>query len=307
MSLFSCLAVLACGCENHVGQAAGSRLEPKGTDVCSLVENPSAFANVVVVVTADVETDVRHFVLLVDPRCPGRGVALRFPSEPPERKDLAALRDLIFGPAGRASRIRARFSGTFQWTPAETPSRTLLLESYDGLHVLSAETPTTEMKRSVLTVTFRTDKSSYEINDAIRFEVALVNLGELPIKVYGDLLWGPNAGFELHVARPDGTEVFTGSMDHDFVVPSTLQSREAYARLLPGQFLGTFRTVPLAQLVLEAGTYLVYVDYLSPAPGALIHVKDVWTRERGKMRTKPLTILVLPNASSTMDSPPVKH
>lgn len=122
------------GCVGATRETQRSGAEPP-TEValCSLVEKPALFDGMVVEVVAEAVTDMHDFVVLLDSKCPGKGVALQFPGEPPENKDLEAFRDALFAMSNKQHTLLARFVGTYESHPGEVPSRVLVYRSHREL------------------------------------------------------------------------------------------------------------------------------------------------------------------------------
>src|SRR3546814_17784871 len=80
-------------------------------------------------------------------------------------------------------------------------------------------------------------RSSYWSSD-----VCSSDLSRSPIVLYGDLGWGALGGLTLRVSRMDGELVVHDKLDHDMIVPSTLQQHGYYSTLFRNQFIGISRT-----------------------------------------------------------------
>jgi hypothetical protein len=160
-----------------------------------------------------------------------------------------------------------------------------------------------KVAEDALAITLRADMDTYGRGGTLRLEVTLLNRSADAIALYGQLLWGPNAGLQLHVIGADGKEIRRPHVDHDFIVPSSIGSHGSYLKLPSGHYFGTVREIPLSQLVPEPGDYQLVVDYLSPAPAALVHIKGLWPRERGTLRSPPLLIRVLGTGLGEETSP----
>src|SRR3546814_10849326 len=125
-------------------------------------------------------------------------------------------------------------------------------------------------------------RSSYWSSD-----VCSSDLSRSSSVLYGDLGWGALGGLTLRVSRMDGELVVHDKLDHDMIVPSTLQQHGYYSTLFRNQFIGISRTAQVQELFPGPGQYKVWVEYLSPVPIESSLIKDkFWSIEKGRIASR---------------------
>jgi hypothetical protein len=131
------------------------------------------------------------------------------------------------------------------------------------------------------------------MQDELTLSVALQNQGNDPIVLYGKLGWGELGGVTLKVSRVGGELIHQEDLDHDMIVPSTLQSRDYYTKIFANQFVGITRTEQAKKLFPGPGQYKVWAEYLSPVPAASALIKDdFWSMEKGRISSRPILLTV---------------
>ncbi len=136
------------------------------------------------------------------------------------------------------------------------------------------------------------DSNTAAVGDEMQIRVLLENTGSEPLTVYGELLWGHRGGLTLVIQDQDGELVHPLFLVDEVVIPHKLREPTYYVRLAPGHFLGTVRTERVADLFSAAGNYIYWVEYLSPVPLKYYNQSDFWSRERGRIKSHRLRILV---------------
>lgn len=151
---------------------------------------------------------------------------------------------------------------------------------------------------SGLDVSLEADCPRYGMEDHISLSVAIENQSNDPVVLYSKLGWGGLGGLDLKVARQNGEIVPPKYLDHDMVIPSTLQMRDYYTTLFESQFIGATRTDQVSEIFPGPGDYKVWVEYLSPVPIATALVKEnFWSTEDGRIVSRPISLTVVEHSA----------
>jgi hypothetical protein len=161
-----------------------------------------------------------------------------------------------------------------------------------SLFVAAPSAQSTKEGQQVLTVTLAADRARYSLRDHINLDVRLTNVSNMPVTVFGELLWGYAGGLVLHVTDSSGREIPSRTLDDDMVVPSALVDRISFAVLNRNHYLGTTRVEPLEEFIREPGTYFIEVQYLSPVSRELGQGPGFWSREKGPVRSNKIGVHV---------------
>jgi hypothetical protein len=141
-----------------------------------------------------------------------------------------------------------------------------------------------------LAVSIRSVTTKYRINDEIRLEVQLSNVGHVPVLIRKEFFWGVGRT-HIRVFDPRHKEVFTDFLADAVPWPP---KEEAFLKLGPGEFFGTALVEAARDFVNNPGIYKFTVDYTSTVPEAWAHqylkLPDVplWTRERGTISSSEI-------------------
>lgn len=125
--------VLASFCHNPP-PLSGSEPAPSRTTVCSIAQGPKRFDNVLVIVSAEYESDGIEHDALVDRSCEGVGIVPVVSSGVTGGEALSAARHRGL-PGTTDKTIMATFIGVFRWMPDRDPSRVLLVRKIENLTV----------------------------------------------------------------------------------------------------------------------------------------------------------------------------
>jgi hypothetical protein len=146
---------------------------------------------------------------------------------------------------------------------------------------------------SDLAVGIKSNCTQYGMLDRMTISVALRNQSDGPVVLYSKLGWGELGGVMLRVSRINGELIHQKHLDHDMIVPSTLQEREYYSKLFENQFIGITRTEQVGEFFPGPGRYKVWAEYLSPVPAASSLIKDdFWPMEKGRIASIPVVLTV---------------
>jgi len=108
---------------------------------------------------------------------------------------------------------------------------------------------------------------------------------------------GVIGGLILHVLREDGSEVPWRPRVDESIIPSELRKLSSYVTVQPAHTFGVVRSDRLSALVDSPGTYRIFVEYLSPLPRNYANVQNLWTRDRGAIRSPEVELTVPLNGS----------
>lgn len=136
------------------------------------------------------------------------------------------------------------------------------------------------------------DRHTVKLGDRIFIEAQLRNMTERPVAFWGELLWGHRGGLILHVLRGDGSEVPPRPRVDESIIPSELRNLSSYVTVQPAHTFGVVRSDRVSVIVDSPGTYRIFVEYLSPLPRNYANVEDLWTRDRGAIRSPEVEVTV---------------
>lgn len=145
---------------------------------------------------------------------------------------------------------------------------------------------------SDVTLAISLDRRTAKLGDRILVEAQLRNMTGHPVAFWGELLWGHRGGLVLHVLRKDGSEVPSRPRVDESLVPSELRNRSSYVTVQPAHTFGVVRSDRVSALVDSPGTYRIFVEYLSPLPRNYANVENLWTRDRGAIRSPEVELTV---------------
>jgi hypothetical protein len=129
---FSILALVSfCCCPWSL---IGSEPAPLRTTVCAIAQGPKRFDNMLVVVSAEYESDGIEHDALVDRSCKGVGIVPVVSSGVVGGDALSAARHQGL-PGTTDKTIIATFIGVFRWMPDRDPSQVLLVRKIENLTV----------------------------------------------------------------------------------------------------------------------------------------------------------------------------
>lgn len=146
-----------------------------------------------------------------------------------------------------------------------------------------------------LAVTLRSTKTSYRISDEIQLEVQLLNAGHQPFLICRQLGWGYGRT-DIGVFDSKGRQVITTVLADELPPPPVV---EDFLKLEPHEFFGVLVQEPIRNFVNAPGTYQFVVNYTSHvseewARDRLKLPLPFWSRERGTVQSKRVTIIVTP-------------
>jgi len=136
------------------------------------------------------------------------------------------------------------------------------------------------------------DRRTAKLGDRILIEAQLRNMTERPVAFWGELLWGYRGGLILHVLREDGSEVPSRPRVDESIIPSELRNLSSYVTVQPAHTFGVVRSDRVSALVDSPGRYRIFVEYLSPLPRNYANVENLWTRDRGAIRSPEVELTV---------------
>jgi hypothetical protein len=100
--------------------------------LCTIVDNPSKFAGLLVTLVSQYESDGIERAVLVDSSCAGRGIAITAPARFAGKDQLEDA--LHVGLPGTMDKvISGTFTGRFAWYPGKNPSRVLAIREVYGV------------------------------------------------------------------------------------------------------------------------------------------------------------------------------
>jgi hypothetical protein len=120
-------------------RCAAPELPARAVAFCEIVSHPDRYDHSRVAFTTSIVSDGIENTALLDPSCPKRGMALVVSPDVKRSTGFQKIWAGIYrtGYIGTLDkRITARFSGTFLYTPANTPARTLVLDSVSQVNVV---------------------------------------------------------------------------------------------------------------------------------------------------------------------------
>jgi hypothetical protein len=146
-----------------------------------------------------------------------------------------------------------------------------------------------------LAVTLRSMKASYRITDEIQLEVQLLNAGHRSFLIRRQLGWGYGRT-DIGVFDAKGKQVVTTVLADELPPPPVA---EDFLKLDPHEFFGVLVQEPITNFVNAPGTYRFVVNYTSQvseewARDYLKLPMPFWSRERGTVQSKRVTIVVTP-------------
>lgn len=145
----------------------------------------------------------------------------------------------------------------------------------------------------VLDLSISTDKTVYKLNDRLKLQALLTNTSKDTLYIYAILSWGYSASLTLHVSDSLGRGVQAKHFDDSITPLPPPNDRNAFVRLYPQHFLGTYYYSSIDELNLnKPGEYTLFVEYHSPISAAGVQLKPFWGRENGTIRSKPVRIKV---------------
>ena len=166
----------------------------------------------------------------------------------------------------------------------------LLILSSCSLAAAQATDPKPE-----LAVTLRSIKPSYRITEEIQLEVQLLNAGHRSFLIRRPLGWGYGRT-DIGVFDSKGKQVVTTVLADELPPPPVA---EDFLNLGPHEFFGVLVQEPITNFVNAPGRYEFVVNYTSHVSEEWVrdHLKlptPFWSRERGTVQSKRVTIIVTP-------------
>lgn len=118
------------------GPVRESEERPMATTVCELVSRPGQYQGALVKLSADVESDGIHGIVLVDRACPTRGLSFRSSESQASFPGSAALSQAMFDKLSSRSgekQVAGAFVGRFEWREKEVPRWILHVSAVSGV------------------------------------------------------------------------------------------------------------------------------------------------------------------------------
>jgi len=145
----------------------------------------------------------------------------------------------------------------------------------------------------VLELSVSTDKTTYKPTDRLKLQVLLTNTSNGTVYVYAILSWGYSASLTLHISDSSGKGVQMKRFDDSITPPPPPDDKNAFVRLYPQHFLGTYYNSSIDELNLsKPGEYTLLVEYHSPISATNVQLSPFWGRENGVIGSKPIHIKV---------------
>ena len=155
-----------------------------------------------------------------------------------------------------------------------------------------------------LSLTIRADPQVYQLNDVVRLEVQLTNIGSDTLYLFDDVCWNPGNFLTLEVFTPAGKEVSVPItyLRDCLPYPPRRNDTSRFFRLEPQTFYGVIEKYAVHEFVSEPGEYDIVVhyeaalttDWIAKYGGPKLAALPIWTREHQPLTSNRLRINVNP-------------
>lgn len=142
------------------------------------------------------------------------------------------------------------------------------------------------------------------MNDALRLQTQLTNVGSDKLYLFDDVCWNPGNFLNIHVFDAQDKEV-SGQLDilRDCLPPPPARDDASrFIKLEPGSFYGITETFKIRELVPKPGEYVVVVNYRGALSsdwilrygGEKVAALPIWTRDYPELSSNRLRLIVKP-------------
>jgi hypothetical protein len=144
--------------------------------------------------------------------------------------------------------------------------------------------PVSAQSPDSLSLTLRTMKRTYRLNEQLKFSVSLMNYSSKSVYILAELGWGYRASFVLKILDSNGKEI-ESSFYPDDTIYSSPDDQSAFVKLLPDHFRGTVFFAPTRAMIGKPGKYALFVEYRPRFSVNEVKVQPFWGEENGMLKS----------------------